>query len=157
MDTIPGLEFRIVELRWMYPLTELFEALVASGDDFNFHPHPMTFEEARRVCRYCGKDLYYVAVRGVSVLAYGLLRGWDDGFEVPSLGIAVHPAVRGRGLGTAFMEFLHGAARLRGAKSVRLRVHRENLVAIRLYERLGYEFQEKEEDGQRVGILKELI
>src|SRR5258707_5978777 len=79
-------------------LASFFEALVARGDDRWFHPHPFTAEYASRLAAHEGRDLYYVATRGDKVAAYGMLRGWDDGYEVPSLGIAVHPDARGFGL-----------------------------------------------------------
>ncbi len=72
--------------------------LAARGDGRWFHPHPLTAVEAARPCAYDGRDLYYAAVTGDAVVAYGLLRGWDEGYAVPSLGIAVHPAARGLGL-----------------------------------------------------------
>jgi len=44
-----------------------------------------------------------------------MLRGWDEGYETPSLGIAVHPDARGLGLARTFMGFLHAAASFQGA------------------------------------------
>ena len=60
-----------------------------------FHPHPFTTEAARERAAYTGKDLYYVVIEGDEILGYGMLRGWDEGYEVPSLGIVIHPAHRG--------------------------------------------------------------
>lgn len=130
----------------------MFRALAEGGDARRFHPHPLTADEARARCGHRGKDLYCVAVEGRRVVGYGMLRGWDAGYDVPSLGIAVHPAARGRGVGRRFMRFLHDAARKRGAKRVRLRVHADNLPAVKLYESLGYRFS-GEEEGLRVGLL----
>jgi ribosomal-protein-alanine N-acetyltransferase len=79
-----------------------------------------------------------------------MLRGWDAGYAVPSLGMALHPSARGQGLGRTFMELLHDAARTRGARRVRLKVYPENEAARTLYERLGYVFSDFEE-GQLVG------
>jgi RimJ/RimL family protein N-acetyltransferase len=122
------------------PLAAFFAVLTSAGDDRLFHPHPLTSEQADAVANYAGADLYYVLCDGGDVLGYGLLRGWDEGYEVPSLGIAMHPAVRGRGLAAPFMHFLHAAAALRGAPRVRLKVYRTNERARALYERLGYSF-----------------
>jgi ribosomal protein S18 acetylase RimI-like enzyme len=80
-----------------------------------------------------------------------MLRGWDEGYEVPSLGIAVLASARGTGLGRTFMQFLHSAARLQGAPRVRLKVYPENAAAWRLYESLGYCF-EPGADHQLLGI-----
>jgi len=87
-------------------------------------------------------------------LAYGILRGWDQGYEIPSLGIAVHPEARGGKLGELMMHFLHSAARRKGARQVRLKVYGKNVSARNLYIKLGYKFDTVEEGGQLVGRLK---
>src|SRR5205823_2006359 len=93
-----ALEFRGVGPALEGGLAAFFEALRANGDERTFHPHPLTRDEARRRCHYRGKDLYYVATDGARVLGYGMLRGWDEGYAVPSLGIAIAPGCRGVGL-----------------------------------------------------------
>ena len=138
MNENPVLEFRRLAPDRLLGLTVFFESMVANKDDEFFHPHPFTAEKAAELCGYIGKDLYLVAVSGGVVLAYGLLRGWDEGYAVPSLGIAVHPSARGTGLGAAFMQYLHAAAVNRGAKTIRLKVYPHNAKAKSLYEKLGY-------------------
>jgi GNAT superfamily N-acetyltransferase len=147
-----ALEFRLVDNTLEQPLARFFHALKKSGDDRHFHPHPLTDEEAKRRAEYSGTDLYYVLVEGDTVLGYGMLRGWDEGYEVPSLGIVIHPSVRGTGLGGLFMHFLHTVARRRGANKVRLKVYSDNTSAVALYKKLGYTFQ-TEETEQLVGFL----
>ena len=133
------------------PLAELFEALREKGDERWFHPHPLTAEEAERLSRYEGGDVYAVLTEDGRVLAYGMLRGWDAGYEIPSLGLAVHPDERARGAGRELMERLHEEARRRGATRVRLTVYADNEPARRLYEQLGYELEER--DGDLVGYV----
>lgn len=147
------LEFCAVGPAWAEPLAELFTALVAAGDERRFHPHPLTAAGAAAVAAHAGRDLYYVAVEGAAVLAYGMLRGWDAGFAVPSLGIALHPDARGSGLARAFTEFLHAAARRRGANRVRLTVYDANAGAVALYRALGYVL-EPADGGRLVGTLE---
>ena len=146
-----GLEFRLVTAEWERPLADFFRALVASGTDRAFHPHPLTDAQATIRAAYQGADLYYLLVEGGSILGYGMLRGWDQGYEIPSLGIALHPDVRGCGIGRTVMGFLHLAARRRGAKQVRLTVDAENAAAIALYQSLGYTLEER--GRTRVGLL----
>jgi ribosomal protein S18 acetylase RimI-like enzyme len=135
------LEFRRLAPQYAELLADFFDALRKSGDEPFFHPHPLTTHEARMRCRYNGKDLYYILVSGVTLLGYGMLRGWDEGYEVPSLGIAIHPDFRGKGYARLLMRNLHAAALLHGAKTVRLKVQRDNTTARRLYESLGYQFE----------------
>lgn len=145
-------KFRVFDAHSADPceLAKLFDAI--SGDAL-FTPHPFnrTFIDWLRT--HTGRDRYLVASLGTEALmGYGMLRGWDDGFEVPSLGIAIHPSARGIGLGTLMMNTLHRHAWAAGAQSIRLRVHPENARAIGLYMRLGYACT-GEERGQLVMVV----
>lgn len=71
-------------------------------------------------------------------VVFGMLRGWADGFDVPSLGIAVRRDLEGLGHGAAMMSALEMLARQHGAHRIRLRVHPAHVRARRLYEKLGY-------------------
>ncbi|GAA0905062.1 GNAT family N-acetyltransferase [Luteibacter anthropi] len=53
--------------------------------------------------------------------------------------LATQPAAQGKGVGSALIEASEVSARQRGCRSLRLEVRKDNGVAIRLYERLGYE------------------
>ena len=155
MDVVtsrPALECLTLSPEWRKPLARFFRLLREAGDDRHFHPHPLSPEEAGKRADYLGKDLYYVLVEEENVLGYGILRGWDEGYAVPSLGIVIHPSERGTGLGRAFMHFLHAAARRRGADKVRLKVYPDNTRAIKLYRELGYTFEVREAQ-QLVGIV----
>jgi [ribosomal protein S18]-alanine N-acetyltransferase len=122
-------------------LAVMLAELRATGETRWFDPHPGDLLHLRdHLCRDDMLDLHYVLRASDGVLAYGLLRGWDEGFEVPSLGVAVSPAARGLGLGELMMRWLHLAAERRGSRRVRLRVSRDNARAIALYERTGYIF-----------------
>lgn len=127
-------QFRIVGPGDQGQLTEIFSDI---GGAF-FRPHPFTPEEAQRLADYSGSDVYAILLDGGRPVAYGMLRGWDEGYTTPSVGIAVRNGARRRGYGRLMMAHLHTAARTRGAVQVRLRVHPDNIVARRLYESIGY-------------------
>jgi ribosomal protein S18 acetylase RimI-like enzyme len=152
MTLPPAIELRRLTPEWKDSLAEFFSSLKQSGADRQFHPHPFTAAEAERRAGYDGLDLYYICVAGEQILAYAMLRGWDEGYSVPSLGIAVESSARGCGIGELMMTLLHVAARRRGALKIRLKVYRDNAAALRLYEKMGYRF-DGEEGDQRIGIL----
>jgi len=124
------------------PFAEFLADLESNGDHVFFHPHPFDAETARTLST-CDStpDEYWLLVDD-EVLAYGMLRGWAEGYSVPSLGLAVSPRHRGRGLAQAMMHHLHTRAAARGATHVRLKVDRGNLTAQRLYQTLGYVFRD---------------
>lgn len=136
--------------QWQGGLQQFFQGLKESGDDVFFSPHPTDDDTIRRIAHLDGRDMYYLLVEEGRVLGYGMLRGWDEGYQIPSLGLAIHPSARGQGMGRMFMDFLHLLAARRGAGKVRLRVRANNEKAISLYKSLGYAF---EEDAGQAGFL----
>ena len=132
-------------------MARFFAHLHDSGEEKRFHPHPFSPQAARERCSYVGNDVYCIAVVGDDVLGYGMLRGWDRGYAIPSLGIAIHADARGTGLGRALMLYLHAEATRRGAERIRLKVYPDNAAAVSLYRSLGYDFEAQLEQGQLVG------
>lgn len=137
-----ALEFRRVTPDLAPSLAAFFEALAQQGAHRFFHPHPLVESEARRIATYEGLDLYYALVDGETVIGYGILRGWDEGFKVPSIGVAIAAEARKQQVGSLLMQFLHCAARRRGAEEVLSKVHRENEPSIRMLTGLGYELND---------------
>lgn len=146
----PSLELIRLSPEWQEDLQRFLDDLKSGGDDVFFSPHPADADSIRRIAAYDGKDVYYLLVEQGKILGYGMLRGWDDGYSVPSLGLAIHPSARGQGLGKMLMVLLHLLASRRGADMVRLRVCVNNEKALNLYESLGYAF---EEDRNQAGFL----
>ena len=66
-----------------------------------FHPHPFTKEYAEKICSKKGikEDLYFVAKGNNEIIGYAMLRGWDEGYDIPSFGICVHPRHQRKGIG----------------------------------------------------------
>ncbi len=142
------MEFRIIGSDDERALTEL----LANLDTTFFRPHPFMPEEVRRIANHTGRDVYAMLMDGDRPVAYGLLRGWDEGYEVASLGVAVRIDAQRRGFGRLMMSHLHDHVRAQGVGRVRLRVHPANQGARRLYESFGYVYQ-GEDRGELVMFL----
>jgi ribosomal-protein-alanine N-acetyltransferase len=107
-----------------------------------FHPHPFDAETARRICGRVAieQDEYLAAFEGERVVGYAMLRGWDEGYEVPSFGVCVIPGARRAGVGRALLHEALLRAHAHGARSVMLKVYGENTSARALYESIGFLF-----------------
>jgi glycosyltransferase involved in cell wall biosynthesis/GNAT superfamily N-acetyltransferase len=134
-------------------LAELFQRFRHSKIDQYFHPHALTNEEAFSKCSYRGADYYCLVFDGTSPVGYGMLRGWDEGYAEPSLGIAIDAQHQGRGIGKLLMGHLHDVAQSCGATTVRLKVYSDNLNAIKLYQSIGYSFENVSE-SELLGKIK---
>ena len=86
-----------------------------------------------------------------AVLALGQVRMFEGGRGHLSR-IIVRPESRGRGIGERFCRELIAEARRQGYTKITLHVIKENAVAIRLYERLGFVIPSEQPSGIRAGI-----
>ena len=141
----PAIDLRCRRLtaRNVHDLVAFLTRLAAAGDGRWFHPHPFTREAVEELAAPGRGDEYHVwtAGRDGPVVAYGMLRGWEAGYTMPSLGIAVDPQWRGQGIGRRLITHIHVIAAARGADTVRLKVDRSNTTAMALYQAFGYEFR----------------
>ena len=106
-----GLEIRCLAAGMEESALDLLRAVAGEETGRFFTPHPFTRDAIVALASHPGKDLYYLLVDGSRSLAYGLLRGWNDGYAIPSLGLAVSPSARRQGYGVLMTHFLHAAAR----------------------------------------------
>ena len=146
------LEIKRLNPGMINPLWSMFLKTAEGNYAQYYYPYDLTLVTAETLCHYYGKDLHYALVDGVAIVGHGMLRGWDEGYDIPSLGIVIHPEVSGMGLGTMFVQFLHSAAWMRGCSKIKLSVHKNNKPAYNLYKKLGYIFTEKNSE-ELIGII----
>jgi ribosomal protein S18 acetylase RimI-like enzyme len=117
------------------------------GNDFrfnHFYPHEFTVEYMEGLIN--SRDYYAVGFLDNEICAYGLLRGWEEGYSFPRLGIGVGEKFRNMGIATFMCQYLHFVAKLRGCDFVQLRVHKDNPIAYAMYRKLGYDMREQDEN-----------
>ena len=85
----------------------------------------------RKVC-------HIYVVRTPEYPVAGFCAFWLVFDEIHINNVALRPALRGQGLGTALMHHVFGEARRLGAGRATLEVRASNVAARRLYERLGF-------------------
>lgn len=84
------------------------------------------------------KDVYSgLFWRGALVCVF-MLRGWDEGYEIPSFGLVVAADRRGREVLTVAMEAAKLISRFAGADRMMCKIHPENVGATRGALRLGW-------------------
>jgi len=90
----------LVALRLAEPRDEdILMVLFAAIDQTLFRPHESTRQEAHRIATHSRGDVYAVIMDSGRLVAYGMMLGWDEGYEVPSLGVAPRADSDGRVLG----------------------------------------------------------
>jgi perosamine synthetase len=103
-----------------------------------FHPFPLTAHVAGELTTSPGLDRFYCARVDGRIAAFSMLRGWNEGYEVPSFGILVDAGLRGRRIGRDVTVRTLDAASELGCGRVRLTVEPGNGRARRLYRSVGF-------------------
>ncbi len=113
-----------------------------------FHPHEFTVTALLAEVSSKPRDLFMVLTgENNNIIGYGMLRGWSEGYDIPSLGIMIDKRERGKGYSSEIMKTLHSIAKSRGATQVRLTVLKQNTSAISLYNNFGYQLEELDSDN----------
>jgi len=145
------------------PLAQFFEANNHVETTRQFNPFPLTVETARWIVLEPHQDCYFVAATGTGgIIGFGMLRGWDEGYEIPSFGILVGAAIRGNGIGRELISYAIETACERDCPSIRLSVYEDNTSAIKFYKGLGFVEAERQltevlnRETYKIIMLKEL-
>jgi ribosomal-protein-alanine N-acetyltransferase len=125
-------------------LTVLFERNRTPAVTEMFDPFPLDAAQARKIALDDGEDAFYLARSGKLPVGFSMLRGFDEGYAIPSFGIFVDQRSQGRGIGRKLTAWTVEQARGRGCPAVRLTVYAANLAACRLYESLGFVERERQ-------------
>ncbi len=148
-------EFKELNVELVSELEEFLVNLQCDAESDYFNPHGFDRNSIEKIISSRSKDVYCLMMNSGKVIGYGLLRGWDGDYSVPSLGIAIDKKHRGTGAGTALIFKLHFIAKQKGSNRVRLRVHPENIVALNLYKKVGYYFEDDlDSNGYIIGHIK---
>jgi ribosomal protein S18 acetylase RimI-like enzyme len=103
-----------------------------------FHPFPLNSATAHDIAHKKHRDGYYLARLNGNPVGFAMLRGWDEGYQTPSLGLFVTREQQGRGFGRQMVEFCILEAKRLGCPGIRLSVYESNASAVSLYQSLGF-------------------
>jgi len=131
MSTI---EFRSLTGKDVNELFDLLNSLSEEAKKF-FHPHPFD----KRTLKQIGlskKDHYFVLTVNKKIIGYSMLRLF--GYEIPSYGACIRNGYERQGYGMMLTERTIQKVIELGYKEMILTVHKDNIPAIKLYEKTGF-------------------
>ncbi len=94
-----------------------------------FHAFSFDADDIARMLAGRGRDVYMGLLWRDELAGFFMLRGWDEGYEVPALGAFVAEKYRGLGLMNLTVELAKVICRLRGASRVMYKSHPDNAPA----------------------------
>jgi len=84
------------------------------------------------------RDKYFGIFISDNLAGFYMLRGFDEGYEVPSYGVWISDKYSRMGLSTLTLQHAITFCRINSIKKIMLKVHPENVVAKNIYESFGF-------------------
>ncbi|MFY9621700.1 MAG: GNAT family N-acetyltransferase [Pyrinomonadaceae bacterium] len=157
-----SLSFREIGPKDFEVLARFLEENNVSSIIRTFNPFPMNSETAKRIACLPRRDRYYGGFLNDRFIGLSMLRGWDEGYAVPSFGIMVDHRFHGMGTGGRMLDYTIDEAVRIGCHRVRLSVFASNRRAVRLYLSKGFVEESREsvllsnEPDERIIMFKEI-
>jgi len=103
-----------------------------------FTPFEFSLTSIENILKKTKLDKYFGLFVNNDLAGFYMLRGLDDGFEIPSYGVWISSEYSNSGLSKLTLYHAFAFCKLNGIKTLMLKVHPDNLVAKKLYESLGF-------------------
>lgn len=102
--------------------------------------YPFSFDEVEitTILENVKMDKYWGIWEDNILVAFFMLRGFDEGYDIPSYGVCVNEKYSGNGLLKLSLQFVIAWCKLNSVNTLMLKVHPENMVAKKTYEDFGF-------------------
>ncbi len=131
--------------------------MLASADPayvLHFFPFPFKLEAIREILESKKEDQYYGIYSGTRLAGFFMLRGFDQGYQVPAYGVFIDESYRSLGLATLSLYHAISFCKTNRIGQLMLKVHPDNAAARHVYEKAGFRKTGRDEKiGQDIYIL----
>ncbi len=121
---------------------ELTALLISSRKEYSEHfiPFPFEFDVIKKILTEKILDRYFGLRVDGKLAGFYMLRGFDNGYQIPSYGVWIAEEFSGRGLSKLTLQHAVAFCKLNGIKKLMLKVAPDNLTAKSIYENFGFAF-----------------
>jgi ribosomal-protein-alanine N-acetyltransferase len=133
---------KIINFRKLQPIDAAELSKLINNDSKDYSQYFVAFEfDTATIERNLAKsenDLYFGVYWGEELTGFYMLRGFDEGFTIPSYGVYISSPFSGKGLAALTLNHAISTCKLLGLKKLRLKVHTENIIAFKQYIKFGF-------------------
>ncbi len=118
----------------------LSSMLLAQSVEYARFFRPFSFDTAAiaDVLSSQGQDVLMGLYWQSQIVGFFMLRGWNEGYDVPAFGILIDERYRGCGLEMLSLETAKIVCKLRGASRIMIKMHPENISAKGVLRKTGF-------------------
>ena len=132
--------------------------ILNSPKDYTKYFVPFSFEEdsIKKIISDAVNDKYFGIFINDDLAGFYMLRGFDQGYDIPSYGVWISDIFSGLGLSKLTLQHAITFCKLNGLKKIMLKVHPENTIAKNIYENFGFKQQRFDEKNSNLIYYKSL-
>jgi ribosomal protein S18 acetylase RimI-like enzyme len=154
------MRIKLIEPEDFEQLAVFFENNNVESITLFFTPFALTRETAYEIVSEDHRDRYYLGIVEGKAIGFSMLRGWDEGYAIPSFGMFIDQHQHGHGYGKQLLDLTIEAARQLGCQKVRLSVRKANHPAYRIYKSRGFKEIDRSKidgiEGEKIIMIKDL-
>ena len=119
---------------------ELSELLRNVDPDYSkyFIPFNFDLQTVEKKLTDAKLDLFFGIFVNARLIGFYMLRGFDEGYDIPSYGVWISSEFAGKGLARLTIQHAISFCKINNINQLMLKVHPDNLKAIKLYEDFGF-------------------
>lgn len=119
---------------------ELANLLQSADKNYSQYFIPFTFDikTISEVLSKVIKDQIYGIYVKDNLVGFYMLRGFDEGYSIPSYGVWISEKYSNKGLATLTLQNAISFCKLNSIKKIMLKVHPDNNAAKHIYEKYGF-------------------
>lgn len=114
----------------------------------HFTPYNWQDESFVNAVNNRNKDQFYGIFINDSPVGFYMLRGLDNGYNIPSYAVWISETHKGLGLASLSLKHAYTFCKLNGIETMMLKVHPNNTIAKKMYEKFGFRFDRKDESSE---------
>ncbi|MBT8393056.1 MAG: GNAT family N-acetyltransferase [Ignavibacteriaceae bacterium] len=104
----------------------------------HFTPFEFSVESFAKILSNAKKDRYFGIYVSDELAGFYMLRGFDEGYEIPAYGVWISSEFSNKGLSKLTLYHAFSFCKINSIKNLMLKVHPDNKIAKALYESLGF-------------------
>ncbi len=119
---------------------ELADLLQSADEDYSQYFIPFAFDDETilRILSNAIKDQYYGIFAENNLVGFYMLRGFDEGYDIPSYGVWIAKDFSSKGISKLTLQHAITFCKINNIKKIILKVHPDNIIAKNIYESFGF-------------------
>jgi len=134
---VSSLEIKRLNGNHSEELTNLLQNSTQQYSQYFIH-FPFDLETISGILSKAIKDQIYGIYVEDNLAGFYMLRGFDEGYSVPSYGVWISENYSNKGLSTFTLQHAISFCKLNSIKKIMLKVHPDNIAAKHIYEKYGF-------------------